>query len=280
VHRLVRVVIEGRILLRLANLHAAEPADEIGVPILAPEFAVGYDRQSDALLGDDHVANRRVLDRAQFRRIDLTTCERFARRQNFRRAEQAADVIGVKERLRAGGGRRHRAHLPPASRTCLPCAQGCGVRELSVSVPVQAPSGFSLAFLNTYVSDLAGGGETEGLMPLRYAVTQLAGLTLERDVNVRVDYVLKANEPAVLKIAWEPDASLFPSFEGVLHAESTGERTCNLTIVGTYDVPGGVAGQLFDAVIGVNIARGTIDQLLCRFRDAIEADYKVRMEYS
>lgn len=153
------------------------------------------------------------------------------------------------------------------------------MRDLSVTVPVRAPSGFALAFLNTYVRDLAGGAGS-GSMPLHYAVTQLAGITLERDVNVRVDYQPGPGGSTVLKICWEPDASVFPSFDGALEAADTGERACDLTITGTYDAPGGLAGQLFDAVIGVRIARGSIEQLLMQFRDAIEADYKKRMEYA
>lgn len=157
--------------------------------------------------------------------------------------------------------------------------KACGVRGLTASIPVQSPAGFTLAFLSSYVSELSGGG-TEAQLPLRYTVTQLAGLVLERDVNVRVDYISHPDAPAELKIAWEPDASIFPSFQGMLHAEPAGEKACALTIAGSYDVPGGVAGQLFDAVIGVRIAHATIEQLLAQFRDAIEADYKTRMEYS
>jgi hypothetical protein len=153
------------------------------------------------------------------------------------------------------------------------------VRELSVTLPVKAPSGFALGFLNTYVTDLAGSA-SEGVLPLHYTVTHLAGLTLERDVSVRVDYVAKPVGPAVLNICWEPDKSLFPRFSGTLSSEPDGERACKLTIAGEYDAPGGVAGQLFDAVIGVRIAHGTIEQLLMRFRDAIEEDYKKRMEYA
>ncbi len=86
--------------------------------------------------------------------------------------------------------------------------------------------------------------------------------------------------PATLDIAWEPDASLFPSFKGTLHADPTGKAECVLGIDGEYDAPGGVAGQLFDAVIGVRIAQGTLIQLLEQFRDAIEDDYKKRMEFA
>jgi hypothetical protein len=153
------------------------------------------------------------------------------------------------------------------------------VRDLSASTPVKAPSGFSLAFLNTYITDL-GGGKADAVMPLHYTVTQLAGLTLERDVNVRVDYIPQPEGPAVLNVCWEPDAAIFPRFEGTLHAHATGEHACMLSIAGTYDAPGGVAGQIFDAVIGVRIAHATLEQLLERFRDAIEADYKRRMEYA
>jgi hypothetical protein len=154
------------------------------------------------------------------------------------------------------------------------------VRDLSSSISVRAPSGFAVAFLNTYVRDLGGAGG-DSLLPKRYTMTQLAGLTLERDVSVRVEYVSQpGNVPAVLNIAWEPDASLFPSFAGKLYATETGKTTCTLAIEGTYDAPGGVAGQLFDAVIGVRIAHGTIEQLLAQFRDAIESDYNKRMAFA
>lgn len=154
------------------------------------------------------------------------------------------------------------------------------MRELSASISVRAPSGFAIAFLNTYVRDLAGAGG-ESTLAMRYTITRLAGLTLERDVTVRVEYVTQpGGAPAELDIAWEPDASIFPSFKGTLHALSTGKETCTLTIAGTYNVPGGAAGQLFDAVIGVRIAHGTIEQLLAQFRDAIEDDYRKRMAFS
>jgi hypothetical protein len=153
------------------------------------------------------------------------------------------------------------------------------VRELSASIPVKAPSGFALAFLNTYVRE-AGGGSEDSRLAMRYTVTQLAGLVLERDVSVRIEYVPHPEEGAHLHICWEPDATLFPSFKGTLRAEDAEAKTCMLRIAGTYEVPGGVAGQLFDAVIGVRIANGTLEQLLEQFRDAIERDYEKRMEYA
>jgi hypothetical protein len=154
------------------------------------------------------------------------------------------------------------------------------VRDMSVSLEVKAPSGFAVAFLSTYVSELAQGRD-DARLPLRYTIKQLAGLTLERDVTVRVEYVPKpGGAPAGLRVAWEPDMTFFPSFNGNVRAESTGDATCTLTIEGTYEVPGGVAGQMFDAVLGVRIAHGTLEELLNNFRDAIETDYRTRTEYA
>ncbi len=153
------------------------------------------------------------------------------------------------------------------------------MRELTVSVDVKAPSGFAVAFLSTYVEDL-GRGQDGAVMPLRYTIEQLGGLKLERDVTVRVEYRPEEGGPAHLDIAWEPDGSLFPSFSGTLYTDATGDKTCSMRIDGTYDAPGGVPGQLFDAVVGVRIARGTIEELLAQFRDAIEADYQRRTEYA
>jgi hypothetical protein len=162
----------------------------------------------------------------------------------------------------------------------LPVPKDNAVHELSVSTEVKAPSGFAVAFLNTYVRDIAGESG-EGTIPLRYTIQHLAGLTLERDVNVRVEYLPDpAGGPAELNVAWEPDMSIFPSFCGKLVTQPTGETSCTLTIDGNYDAPGGVAGQLFDAVVGVRIARGTIEELLEQFRVATETDYQRRTEYS
>jgi hypothetical protein len=154
------------------------------------------------------------------------------------------------------------------------------VRDLSASIPVRTPAGFAVAFLNTYMSDRGGEGGKANL-PLRHTITQLAGLTLERDVTVQVEYLPQPGDAtAELRVAWEPDAGLFPSFSGILRAQPTGDTDCVLTLDGTYDAPGGVAGQLFDAVIGVRIAHGTLEELLEQLRAAIEADYRTRMEYS
>ncbi len=67
----------------------------------AAELAVGRGLQPDLLLQTDGVADGRVLDGTQLGRVDPARGEVVARREQVRRAEQAADVIGAERRRRA-----------------------------------------------------------------------------------------------------------------------------------------------------------------------------------
>ncbi len=152
------------------------------------------------------------------------------------------------------------------------------MRDLQSTKPVRAPSTFALAFLNTYVQDL-GHGAQSAVLPLRFTLQQVAGLVLEREVTVHVSYELReAGQPPYLHVHWQAaDSDLFPRFDGTVEAAAVEPRTCVLTIAGTYNVPLGIAGMLFDAVVGVHIAQSTIDGLLDQFRIAIESDYNKRI---
>jgi len=155
------------------------------------------------------------------------------------------------------------------------------VPDLAASIPVKAPSDFALAFLNTYVTDLAKGSG-EAAMPLRFELEKLAGLVVERVVTVHVTYepALPGGAP-LLRISWQTDDSpLFPRFDGTLSAHAEGAHECTLTIDGSYEVPLGVVGLFFDAIVGARVARSTIEGLLREFRDAIEGDYEQRTRFN
>ena len=153
------------------------------------------------------------------------------------------------------------------------------MRELAVSTPVMAPSTFALAFLHAYIQEQAGSGQPR--LSLRFPLQRLfGGLVLEREVTVQLTYDRHAPDGgAHLNIHWQPeDSSMFPSFDGRIEAQPDSPKTSVLRIVGTYDVPLGVPGALFDAVVGVRIARGTLEGLLAEFRKLIEDDYFARTE--
>jgi hypothetical protein len=152
------------------------------------------------------------------------------------------------------------------------------VRRLTHSVTVKAPSSFALAFMSTYF--LERGAQTNGAeLALRFPLPKLFvdGLTVEKKVMVRLRYTDRGGSRP-LTIGWQPlGVGPLPGFEGTLGATPESESTCRLTIAGSYTPPGGIAGVVFDQLIGVRIANATVTALLEQFRNAIESDYSIRL---
>ena len=76
--------------------NARKSSNEIGVPVLTPELAVGNDRKPDVLLHPYNVPDSSVFDFAKRGGVDLARFEIRARRMHCRRTEQTADGIGAK----------------------------------------------------------------------------------------------------------------------------------------------------------------------------------------
>jgi hypothetical protein len=153
------------------------------------------------------------------------------------------------------------------------------VRRLTRSVTVKAPSSFALAFMSTYFLERglhASGAELALRFPLPHIL--VGELTLEKRVRVELEYTPGGGSGRPMTIAWHPlGKGPVPSFSGTLGATPQTEATCTLTIEGRYTPPGGIAGVVFDQLIGVRIANATIAALLEQFRRAIETDYAVRL---
>jgi len=151
------------------------------------------------------------------------------------------------------------------------------VRQLNVSIPLQAPASFTLAFLRTYFQAQARGVAAAKIrlrLPT-HAVT--GGIAVEKTVEAEVSYVLGHGAPDALQISWVPEASgAFPRFQGTFTASPETEETCRLSLSGRYAVPGGVPGDMFDVVVGRRIARSSIGDFVERLGTAAEADYRTR----
>jgi hypothetical protein len=85
----------------------AELAVEEAVVGAAAEFAVGDEFEAELLLERDSAANGSVFRRGQRRLIDLAAGEAGALGHQFRRPQQAADMLGAERRLRYGLRRGH-----------------------------------------------------------------------------------------------------------------------------------------------------------------------------
>ena len=71
------------------------------MPGAAAELAVGHPLEADLLLHPDHIADRRILDAAQLLGREAAGRMLGARLQQFRRAQQAPDMVGAERRSNA-----------------------------------------------------------------------------------------------------------------------------------------------------------------------------------
>jgi hypothetical protein len=66
----------------------------------------------------------------------------------------------------------------------------------------------------------------------------------------------------------------YPHFEGTLTVAGDEDYSAFwLSLEGQYTPPGGIGGQIFDAVVGKRIAESTAGSLLAEIRDEIETQF-------
>lgn len=73
-----------------------------------------------------------------------------------------------------------------------------------------------------------------------------------------------------LEICWTAGTRFFPDFEGTLRLRIASVDETRLMLEGTYRPPFGMAGRIFDIVLGRRVARATMCDLLDRLADAME----------
>jgi hypothetical protein len=148
--------------------------------------------------------------------------------------------------------------------------------RLRGSLTVERPAELALAALERFFASLR---TADGVSRMRLRVpvdgaTKRYGVYIDREVVVEARRVRDdQNVNDVIRIDWAPEGTaVFPRFTGALvisDDEKTGGTSVELD--GTYEPPFGVAGQLFDAAIGHNIAQATARELLKDLKSAIEA---------
>jgi hypothetical protein len=102
--------------------------------------------------------------------------------------------------------------------------------------------------------------------------TKAVGLFIDREVNIEVTGGPDAGKSdGVLGISWTPEGpQIFPSFVGTLAVSGDDEKSV-VALDGSYTPPFGVAGRVFDAVVGHQIAQETAREFLGDLKRAIES---------
>jgi hypothetical protein len=103
------------------------------------------------------------------------------------------------------------------------------------------------------------------------------GTALERDVKVSVARIESGFENFDrLAVTWEPtQGGPFPKFAGRIEVKADEDYdSFRLVLSGSYTPPFGLAGEVFDMIVGRWLAIATARDLLERLRTAIESSYR------
>jgi hypothetical protein len=140
---------------------------------------------------------------------------------------------------------------------------------------VPCPAGAACVFIER---DLEVQHGNEQQVPLHVRVPIFGSLSLDKKVDVVMGRAARSGEAGyAMDVAWEPTVGPFPSFRGMLRIQPIDDDTCMLELEGKYVPPGGVAGALFDVLLGKRIARATLRNLVERLSRSVACEYQRRV---
>jgi hypothetical protein len=110
------------------------------------------------------------------------------------------------------------------------------------------------------------------LIPIRVSV---GDLTIERRADLKLKHARAYPGFEIMEIAWKPhDGGPYPVFRGTLSVEDVGGNFSRLDLDGAYDPPLGIAGAVFDAVVGHRIALTAARALLDEIKTGMELAFQ------
>lgn len=140
------------------------------------------------------------------------------------------------------------------------------MNHINVSVTVERSSIETMTRLDSFLHEFAPQAEMKITLRAPFDITALnVGVTLARDVVAR--FAPLGSDQRAYAVAWHPAiAGPFPEFAGTIFV-STSEANSEESIIaldGHYHPPLGVAGDVFDAILGRHIAQACATDLLER----------------
>jgi hypothetical protein len=140
------------------------------------------------------------------------------------------------------------------------------MNHVNVSVTVAQASSETKERFATFLQENAPEAELTFTLRAPFDISALnVGLTLQRDVTARITPLGDGN--GAYAVAWQPVVpGPFPAFAGTIFISSSeaDESASTVTLDGHYHPPLGLAGELFDAVVGQHIAQASALYLLER----------------
>jgi hypothetical protein len=145
------------------------------------------------------------------------------------------------------------------------------VSRVEVERVARCPFSVALDYVEHFFSEARDGIDVR--VPLRDFVYALPGNVWK---PVQLVFALHPDDTDTgrvhdaMLVEWRAGTRLLPDFHGTLRLRIASVETTRLTLEGAYRPPFGVAGELFDVLLGRRIARAMMRDLLRRIGDALE----------
>jgi len=156
---------------------------------------------------------------------------------------------------------------------------------LEQTAVVQVPFAQAADFVEEFFGAQKDGADYHLQLVVPGATIGVPGMTMEKDVRLRLLRERGPNQTIVFALHWAPEnGGPYPEFDGSLVVEQDETyETCRLRLRGTYEPPLGIAGKVFDVAIGSRIAGATAHKLLERIdgfltRGYLEREHEKRLQ--
>jgi hypothetical protein len=141
----------------------------------------------------------------------------------------------------------------------------------AVTIEAYAACPFSIA--QEYAVDYlrraeAGEAEADVHVPVRF-LPEFLRRRVAVTFGLHADLTEAGRPHEEIRIRWTAGTPLLPDFRGTLRFRIAGQGT-NVLVEGTYRVPFGALGRVFDDIIGHQIAQASLGDLARRIADALE----------
>jgi hypothetical protein len=104
---------------------------------------------------------------------------------------------------------------------------------------------------------------------------KVGDLIVERRADLVLKHVRSYAGYEVMEMKWRPhDGGLYPIFRGTLSVEDVTGNYCRIDLDGSYVPPLGVAGAVFDSVLGHRIALAAARELLDEIKLGLELAFQ------
>jgi hypothetical protein len=143
--------------------------------------------------------------------------------------------------------------------------------EIHESLTVICPFDQVPAAAAAYVSSLP----IEDGLPTVALRVKAGDVIVERRADLVLKHVRSLAGYEIMEIKWRPhDGGLYPIFRGTLSVEDVTGNYCRIDLDGSYVPPLGVAGAVFDSVLGHRIAVAAARELLDEIKIGFELAFQ------